>query len=663
MPLLEVSNLCKCHAAGKMLFRAEASLVLLPGQALGITGPSGCGKSTVLEMLALLSEPTNAGRFLLRLHDQSHDLAALWREAPQRLAAIRRRHLGFVHQGGGLYPFLSVRENIHLPLLLNGFEKMPETNARVEELLNFLGLASVADKLPETLSYGERQRTAIARALVHRPSLVLADEPTSALDPETALAAMRLLVSGARERDSALVVVSHDHALLEKAGIPAVAMQPLAEKKSGEKCYSLVLPAPRSEAPTEKPAAVPALPRWNLPLLHWLALRDFRHERALSLCAVLAFAAALTPLMVLGGLRTGVIATLSQRLLNNPAALAVNPYSSRSYSEKDIAALQALPQVAFVVPQTRTLASTVQVTRPDRPPVSADVLPTATGDPLLERYTSVPPEDGAVITRELARSLPHVAVGQILPLTITRRVNGRPESVVYPMRLHGILPDAADWKAHIYVPSALLLDMEHYRDGFAVPKRGWPGAEPSGEQRRYAGFRMYVASLEAVIPVRDELKRRGIDAYTFAREVETIQGLKSALTLVTLLVGGVTLAGMAFSLASLATANVRRKALFFAQGHLMGLSRRELLLLPLLQMGFTALLAASTSLVLYGCAAIILEFTAAPWLESGEHACQLPGAHIAALYVGAFALACLCGLAACRHLLTFRPEEVLRRDA
>lgn len=675
LPLLEVAGLCKSHDSRSSTFRVGATLDIRSGQAVGITGPSGCGKSTILEMLALLTQPGSVSRMFLHLPDASHDLADLWLHAPERLAAIRRTHLGFIHQGGGLYPFLSVRENILLPFRLNG-ASLADGNAaqRVATLLDMLGLTKVADNMPETLSYGERQRTAVARALAHNPKLVLADEPTSALDPETARNTMQLLLQAARECHAALIVVSHDHALLREVGIPALTMQCCAST-TGETHYELetATAAPDSAgSPAETPAvSAPALPQKDMATLGYLAWRDFWHERALSLCAVLAFAAALLPLMVLGGLRAGVIDTLSQRLLNNPAALAVNPYSSRSYTEQDIAALGHLPNVAFIVPTTRTLASTVAIGSEGHAPVNADVIPTATGDPLLERYGCALPPQGmqanrsepVVITQELARTLGVARPGAVLPLTIARRIEGRPESVSFMATVAAILPDAADWKAHVYMPLALLLDMERYRDGLAVPHRQWPGEEDSGQTRNYAGFRMYVDSLDAVIPIRDTLKQQGIDAYTFAREVETIQDLRQALTLTTLLVGGVTLLGMAFSLASLATANVRRKAMFYAQGHLMGLLRGELLALPLLQMTFVAVLAASASLLFYGFASIVLDVAAAPWLGAGESACRLPLPAIGMLYVGAFVLSSLCGLVACRHLLTFKPAEVLRRDA
>ncbi len=681
LPLLEMRALNKCHTARSRIFRACLEcLHLYPGDAVGITGPSGCGKSSLLEMLALLTRPDSADCFSLHCQGKSYDLAGLWQsDAHGTLSVVRRKYMGFVHQAGGLYPFLSVQDNIALPLRLT--EQYEGTGReRVAELLSFLGLEHLAHSLPENLSYGERQRTAVARALAHRPALILADEPTSALDPDAARTVMRLMLEGARKFGAALVVVSHDHALLNAVGIPAFAMQAAPTVAAHEIRYSLALPsatvgsssntdestADGQEADTQSHAAhAPSCShRPDLRLAALLAWRDFWHERSLSFCAVLAFAAALTPLMVLGGLRAGVVSILSQRLLDNPAALAVNPYSSQRYSEQDIAELAALPSVAFVAPLTRTLASTVQVQREGRPPVLADVLPTAAGDPLLERYASVPSEHGAVITQELARSMPKAVPGQELTLVVTRRHDGKAQEAVCRVRLHAILPDAADWKSRIYLPLPLLLDMERYRDGYEVSRLGWSGLpEPAGQDRSYAGFRMYVNSLDDVIPMRDALKQRGIDAYTFAREVETIQGLKHALTLTTLLVGGVTLAGMAFSLVSLSVANVSRKARMYAQGSLMGLKRGELLALPLLQMGFVALLAASASLVFYGCAAMLLDMVAGPWLLAGESACSLPGEQVAMLYIGALVLSCLCGVSACRHLLRLQPAEVLRRDA
>jgi len=317
-----------------------------------------------------------------------------------------------------------------------------------------------------------------------------------------------------------------------------------------------------------------------------------------------------------------------------------------------------LPLTDFIVPLTRTLASTVRVLRPDRPAVSADVVPTAEGDPLLMRYAAIPGDNGAVITRELARSLPVAEIGQTLTLVVDRRRQGKPEELHFSVEICGILPDAADWKSRVYLPLNRVLDMEHYRDGLDSTSTDSPKTPQT-----YAGFRMYVTGLDAVIPMRDELKHRGIDAYTFAREVETIQNLQHGLTLTAVLVGGVTLAGMSFSLASLTVANVRRKARLFAQSRLMGLRLGELLCLPLMQTALIGMAAALGSLLLYAGTAALINAAAGPWLEPDEHACRLPVVQILVLHAGALGLACLCGLTAGRRILTLQPAEVLRRDA
>ena len=156
-------------------------------------------------MLALLTRPSTAERFVLRAEDRACDLAALWAHSPQQLYALRRAYLGFVHQAGGLYPFLTVQDNIGLPLRLTGQTSQAETARRVDALLEFLGLRHVARSLPEN--------PFVRRTPAHRrggpwptgPRLILADEPTSALDPEAARTTMSLLLQGKRMSGAALL--------------------------------------------------------------------------------------------------------------------------------------------------------------------------------------------------------------------------------------------------------------------------------------------------------------------------------------------------------------------------------------------------------------------------------------------------------------------------
>lgn len=209
------------------------SLVLAREGLTAVVGPSGCGKSTLLDLLAITVRPDEAEEFTFHAAQaRPFDVARTWNEGrgDSALAAVRRRHIGYVLQTGGLLPFLTVRDNIMLTLRSNG----AADPGRVEELAERLDIAGQLKKHPRDLSIGQRQRVAIARAVAHRPDLVVADEPTSALDPENAQGVIRLLLDEAREAGAALVVATHDPDLVagaagstvrfaagERAGFPA----------------------------------------------------------------------------------------------------------------------------------------------------------------------------------------------------------------------------------------------------------------------------------------------------------------------------------------------------------------------------------------------------------------------------------------------------------
>lgn len=198
---LEVSRLSRRFDGRQILDQLELSVAR--GELVAIVGESGSGKSTLLNLIAGLDEP-DGGRILIG----GQDLAALDDDARTRL---RRAQLGFVFQSFHILPHLRIGQNIELPLVLLGVAA-GERRQRVAELLAAVGLADRAGSLPRELSGGELQRVAVARALVHRPLLVLADEPTGNLDTETAAMVMRLLVAQIRGRGAAGVLVTHSAA-------------------------------------------------------------------------------------------------------------------------------------------------------------------------------------------------------------------------------------------------------------------------------------------------------------------------------------------------------------------------------------------------------------------------------------------------------------------
>lgn len=185
-----------------------ADLDVRAGELVAVVGRSGSGKSTLLHVAGGLVSP-GRGEVLVG----GRELGSLG--ASER-ARIRRRTVGFVFQFFHLLPHLNVRDNVALPLLLDG-ARTREARARADAVLDAVGLADRAVHLPSELSGGQLQRSAIARALVSEPDVVLADEPTGNLDATTAREVLDLLVSQVRDRDVALVLVTHDAASAARA--------------------------------------------------------------------------------------------------------------------------------------------------------------------------------------------------------------------------------------------------------------------------------------------------------------------------------------------------------------------------------------------------------------------------------------------------------------
>jgi putative ABC transport system ATP-binding protein len=186
-------------ASGRVRALDGVSFTVEQGSSVAVVGPSGGGKSTLLGIIGGLARPTTGTVRIGGL-----DLSA----SPERdRSDFRRRRLGFVYQSDNLLPFLTVVENVGLQLALDDLAGEAD---RALELLDRLGLRAEADNLPDQLSGGQRQRVAVARAVVHRPQLILADEPTGALDATNAAGVVDLLMSEQRAIGASLVLVTHD---------------------------------------------------------------------------------------------------------------------------------------------------------------------------------------------------------------------------------------------------------------------------------------------------------------------------------------------------------------------------------------------------------------------------------------------------------------------
>lgn len=208
MNLLEVKSISKTYGSGETAVRAlkNVSFCVPKGEFVAVVGESGSGKSTLLNMLGALDTPTSGKVFI----DGKDTFSMKERE----LTIFRRRNIGFIFQAFNLIPELTVEQNMVFPVLLD--YRKPEKK-HLEELLAVLNLKDRRRHLPSQLSGGQQQRAAIGRALITRPSLILADEPTGNLDSQNSSEVIALMKEASKKYEQTIIMITHNHSIAQTA--------------------------------------------------------------------------------------------------------------------------------------------------------------------------------------------------------------------------------------------------------------------------------------------------------------------------------------------------------------------------------------------------------------------------------------------------------------
>lgn len=208
MSLLEIKSISKIYGKGNNAVHAlkDVSFSVDKGEYIAIVGESGSGKSTLLNIIGAIDIPTD-GKVIINNKD-------LFTMTDSELTVFRRRNIGFVFQGFNLIPELTVEQNIIFPVLLD--YKKPDRKY-LGELLNILGLQERKNHLPSELSGGQQQRVAIGRALITRPSLILADEPTGNLDSKNSSEVISLLKESSKKYEQTIIMITHSRSIAQAA--------------------------------------------------------------------------------------------------------------------------------------------------------------------------------------------------------------------------------------------------------------------------------------------------------------------------------------------------------------------------------------------------------------------------------------------------------------
>ncbi|MGY2295209.1 MULTISPECIES: ABC transporter permease [Pseudomonas] len=377
----------------------------------------------------------------------------------------------------------------------------------------------------------------------------------------------------------------------------------------------------------------------RIALVASLAWQDYRNDAWLSVCSVLALVAVIAPLLVLFGLKYGLVSSLTERLENDPATREIIPLGGGRFSSEFVEQLSQRNDVAFALPRTRQIAATAQLGA-----VTVEMLPTADNDPLLAGMPMPKGLDQIVLSHTAAEKLGAKA-GDWLEASFGRQVAGRFESQRTRVQVLHVLPLEAFARDGLFAPLGLLEAAEDYRDGRAVPAFGWDGdAVGVSEQRVYPAFRLYARRLMDVEPLRVYFAGQNLLVSTQAQTIAQVQSLSRNLSIVFWIIAGLALAGAFAAIFAGALASVARKRRELSVLRLLGFSTAGLLLFVVLQALYSAGFAAVLSGVLYGLAQSGLNqlFVQVP----GEYASHLLARHYGlslAAVLGVSAVAAACG--------------------
>ncbi len=363
-----------------------------------------------------------------------------------------------------------------------------------------------------------------------------------------------------------------------------------------------------------------------------LAYRDFAYERRISLCYVLALMAVLAPLLILFGLKFGLVDTLARRLVESPANREVIVVGSHRFDDAWFERMRARTDVAFVVPNTRRIAASLsQLQNPETGTLvrAVQMLPTAAGDPLLDHGMTAPEGLNDIV---LSASTAHrlgVQIGQRLLARIDRSVAGRDEGVVWELVVSGILRPEVLTEEAALVSLPFLVATEDYRDGVAVSVLGWEGKPPPSAARTYARFRLYASSIYDVARLESNLTAEGLDVRSQLAEIAAMQSMDRNLSRVFWLIAGIGSLGFLASLAANLLANVERKRRELSILRLIGFPTASLILFPVAQAALVAILGSTAAVLVVLPVATTLNGWFVLSLQPGESICRLLPIHVA----------------------------------
>jgi len=359
-----------------------------------------------------------------------------------------------------------------------------------------------------------------------------------------------------------------------------------------------------------------------------LSFRDYSHEWRMSGCFILALSSVLAPMMILFGLKFGIVSTMIHELVENPVNREIKPIGSGRYDDAWIDEYRRRGDVEFIIPKTRALAATIQLksTTANRI-VSTELLATASGDPLLAGLTRVPKDYYQVILSQSAAKKLKVNTGDTIDASLARQFQGKRERVHLPLEVVDIADEVVTARSVAFVNLDLLIASEQFKDGRVVEELGWEGNSDAMKERVYPSFRLYARSIYDVENLVINLEREGARVKANVGEINTVQSIEENLSVIFWIIACVGALGFAFSLGASLWANVDRKRKELSVLRLIGFKSGRIIMFPVLQALYTAVLGWLFAVLVYLAFEYMVNFFLAPQLNLDRALCFLLTEH------------------------------------
>jgi putative ABC transport system permease protein len=392
-----------------------------------------------------------------------------------------------------------------------------------------------------------------------------------------------------------------------------------------------------------------------------LSFRDYSHEWRMSGCFVLALASVLAPMMILFGLKFGIVTTMVGELVENPVNREIRPIGSGRYDDAWIDAFRQRDDVEFIIPRTRALAATMQLKSSHAKRIlTVELLATAEGDPLLVASKQLPANYFEVILSHSAAQKLEVKVGDEIDASLARQFKGKRERVHLPLQVIGITDASVISRNVAFVHLKLLIASELFKDGRAVEALAWRGNRSDPGARVYPSFRLYARSIYDVEQIVQDLEKEGTRVKANVAEISTVRSIDQNLSVIFWIIAFVGAIGFAFSLGASLWANVDRKRKDLSVLRLVGFKSGRIVIFPVLQSCYTAILGWLLAVLVYLAFEYLINTFLAPRLNLDRALCFLLTEHflwaLALTIVIAIAAAILGGVRAAR----IEPSDGLR---